>query len=213
MEMQQTMKRLESKLSWVLLVGVVITAVFLLYLAPEEKTLGAGIRAVYVHVALIWTGLAGLVVAGLLGLALLLTGQPRLAAWLPTVGWVGFAFYAAGVIMSAVASKVNWGNIFWQEPRMMVALNNLALTLIVLATNIWLPWPRLRGLFHALLPLVIVWFTRRAPLVLHPQNPIFSSDALGIQLAFLGLFGLTAVVAAWIVWWLKSARRVVEGGD
>ena len=207
------MRRVESKLSWVLLAGVVITAVSLLYLAPEEKTVGSGIRAVYVHVALIWTGLAGLVAAGLLGLALLLTGRPRLAAWLPTVGWVGFAFYAAGVAMSAIASKVNWGNIFWQEPRMMVALNNLALTVLVLALNIWLPWPRLRGLLHALLPLAIVWTTRRAPLVLHPQNPIFSSDALGIQVTFLGLFGLTAVVAAWIVWRLKSARRVAEEGD
>ncbi len=194
------MKRFESKISWAVLAGVVTTAVFLLYLAPEERTLGAGIRAVYVHVAFIWTGLAGLFAAGLLGLALLLTGQPRLVAWLPTVGWVGFAFYAAGVAMSAVASKVNWGNIFWQEPRMVVALNNLALTVVVLAANIWLPWPRLRGLLHTLLPLAIVWTTRRAPLVLHPQNPIFSSDAVGIQLAFLGLFGLTAVVAAWIVW-------------
>lgn len=207
------MKRFESQVSWVVLLGVVITAVFLLYLAPEERTLGAGIRAVYVHVSLIWTGLAGLVVAGLMGLALLITGQPRLAAWLPTVGWVGFAFYAAGVAMSAVASKVNWGNIFWQEPRMMVALNNLALTLLVLALNVWLPWPRLRGLLHAVLPLAIVWSTRRAPLVLHPQNPIFSSEAVGIQAAFLGLFGLTAVIAAWIVWRLKSTRRVGEGGD
>ena len=56
----------------------VVTAVLLL-IAPEEATLGAGIRSVYVHVALIWVGLAGFVVAGLLGMIAgsSLTGLPR----------------------------------------------------------------------------------------------------------------------------------------
>ncbi len=211
MDEKQGMTRWQSKASWLVLGGVLATAVLFLFLAPEERTLGSGIRSVYVHVSLIWTGLAGLIVAGVIGLLVLFTGSPRLAGWMYTVGWVGFGFYAAGVAMSAVASKANWGNIFWQEPRMAAALNGLALAVIVLAANVWIPWPRLRGALQAALPGGIYWFTSRAPLVLHPKNPILTSDSWGIKLAFGGLFLLTAAVATWIVWRAvkKSDSRIV----
>jgi hypothetical protein len=212
MDNKQGLNRWRHQASWLVLGGVVATAVLFLFLAPEERTLGSGIRSVYVHVSLIWTGLAGLIVAGLLGLLLLFTGRPRVAAWMNTVGWVGAGFYAAGVAASAVASRANWGNIFWQEPRMAAAFNGLALVVVVLAANVWIPWPRLRGALQAALPVGIFWFTTNAPLVLHPKNPILTSDSLGIKLAFGGLFLLTAVVAAWIVWRvvMKSGSRVVE---
>ena len=179
-------------------------AAFLLVLAPQESTLGQGIKSVYMHVALTWTGMAGFVVAGLLGLALLATGSQRLAVWMQTLGWVAFGFYAAGIAMSTLASKVNWGNIFWQEPRMMAAFNGLAVATIILAANIWIPWLRLRGALQALLPVIIFWLTYSAPLLLHPRNPITTSDSLGIKLAFGGMFLLMAGVAVWLVWAIRK---------
>ena len=44
-------------------------AALLLWLAPAEQTLGSGITSVYVHVALTWTGMTGLIIAAVLGLA------------------------------------------------------------------------------------------------------------------------------------------------
>jgi len=187
-------------------------AAFLLILAPEESTLGQGIKTVYVHVALTWTGMAGFVVAGLLGLAVLVTGSRRFAAWMQTLGWVAFGFYVAGIAMSALASKVNWGNVFWQEPRFMAAFNGLAVAVIILSANVWIPWLRLRGALQAVLPLIIFWLTYSAPLLLHPRNPIFTSDSLGIKLAFGGMFVLTAGLAVWVAWAVRkrSNSRVVE---
>lgn len=187
-------------------------AVFLLYLAPEESTLGQGIKTVYMHVALTWTGMAGFVLAGLLGLAVLVTGNRRFAAWMQTLGWVAFGFYTAGIAMSALASKVNWGNVFWQEPRMMAAFNSLAVATIIMAVNIWIPWVRIRGALQALLPVIVFWLTYSAPLLLHPRNPISTSDSLGIKLAFGGMFMLTAAIAAWVVWlvWKRSSSRITE---
>ncbi len=199
-DLKQTTKFWRRQWPWLVLSGLLLAVVFVLRLAPEEATLGQGIKTVYIHVALTWTGMAGFVAAGLLGLLVIATGGQRFAAWMQTLGWVGFGFYAAGVAMSALASKVNWGNVFWQEPRMMAALNGLAVAVIVLAANIWIPWVRLRGLLQAILPVIIFWLTASAPLLLHPRNPITTSDSLGIKLAFGGMFLLTAALAVWVVW-------------
>ncbi len=187
-------------LPWLILGGLITAVLFLLYLAPEEATLGTGIRAVYIHVALTWTGMAGFVLAGLIGLAVLFSAQEKWAQLMQTLGWVAFAFYGAGVAMSTIASKVNWGGVFWQEPRMMAAFNSLAVMTIILILNMWVPWVRVRGLLQVTIPLAVVWITNRAPLVLHPRNPIFSSEATSIQFAFIAMFLLFVAIAGWVVW-------------
>ncbi len=190
----------QKPLPWLILGGLLTTAVFFLYLAPQEATLGTGIRSVYVHVALTWTGMAGFVLAGLLGLAVLASGHEKLARWMMVLGWVAYGFYVAGVATSAVASRINWGGVFWQEPRMMAAFNSLAIATIIMVFNLWIPWVRLRGLLQAAIPLLVAWITYNAPLVLHPRNPIFSSESFGIQFAFVGIFLLFFAIAGWIVW-------------
>ena len=187
-------------LPWLILGGLITAVLFLLYLAPEEATLGTGIRTVYIHVALTWTGMAGFILAGLLGLAVLVTGNEKLVRWMQTLGWTAFGFYVAGVAMSAIASRVNWGGIFWQEPRMAAAFKSLAIATIIMVLNMWIPQVRVRGLLQAIIPVVVAWITYTAPKVLHPSNPIFSSEATGIQFAFIGMFLLFAAIAAWIVW-------------
>ena len=189
-----------NPLPWLVLGGLITAVLFLLYLAPEEATLGRGIRTVYIHVALTWTGMAGFILAGLVGLAVLATANEKLARWMQTLGWVAYGFYVAGVAVSALASKVNWGGVFWQEPRMMAAFTSLAVATIIMVVNTWVPWVRVRGLLQAIIPAVIVWIVSNAPLVLHPGNPIFSSEATGIKFAFIGMFLLFAAIAAWIVW-------------
>ncbi len=193
--------KIRSKpLPWLVLGGLITAVIFLLYLAPEEATLGTGIRTVYIHVALTWTGMAGFILAGLLGLAVLVTGNEKLARWMQTLGWTAFGFYVAGVAMSAIASRVNWGGIFWQEPRMAAAFKSLAIATIIMVLNMWIPQVRVRGLLQAIIPVTVAWITYTAPRVLHPTNPIFSSEATGIQFAFIGMFLLFAAIAAWIVW-------------
>jgi len=190
----------QKPLPWLLLSGLLLSVLFLLYLAPEEATLGTGIRAVYIHVSLIWTGMAGLVLAGLLGLGVAVSANEPLARWMQTSSWVAYGFYLGGILMSAVASKVNWGGVFWQEPRMAASLNSLAVATILLTLNTWVPWVRVRGLLQAIVPVLITWITNSAPLVLHPDNPMDAPEATGIRWAFIGLFLLFSAIAAWIIW-------------
>lgn len=190
---------------WWILAGIAAVTAVLLLIAPEEATLGAGIRSVYVHVALIWVGLAGFVVAGLLGLGLLVTGKTTIYPWMRTIGWMGVGFFAAGLAMSAVSSKVNWGAVFWQEPRMRSSSTSLAIAVIVMVAMEWFPWLRLRGALVTAVPIIFFWLTSRTELVLHPSNPIRTSDSVGIQAAFVGLFLLVGLAAGLLVW--RSVKR------
>ncbi len=191
--------------------GIVAAAAVILWLAPEEATLGRGIRSVYVHVALIWVGIAGFMAAGLLGLGLLFTGDERLYPWLRTIGWVGAGFFAAGLAMSAISSQVNWGAVFWQEPRMRSSSTSLAIALIVMAALDWFPWLRLRGALMTAVPLIQFWLNARTNLVLHPDNPIGASDSVGIQATFVELFLLVGLAAGLLVWQVMRRRREEVG--
>lgn len=193
------------------LAGIAVVTAVLLLMAPEEATLGTGIRSVYVHVALIWVGLAGFIVAGLLGIGLLITDYERLYPWLRTIGWIGVGSFAAGLAMSALASRVNWGAVFWQEPRMRSSSTSLAIAVIALVAMEWFPWLRVRGVLMTAVPLIFFWLTARTELVLHPDNPILTSDSVGIQATFAGLFVLVGLAAALLVW--RGVRQgEVDGG-
>ena len=187
---------------------VVLVAAVLVAIAPDEKTLGDGIKVVYVHVALTWTGMTGIVILSLLGLGVLLTGRPSLQDWAQKVGWVALVMFACGFLMSMLAAHIDWGAVFWTEPRLKFGANVIALTLIVQILGGWLTSIRLRGLL-AIVPAVFMTYSvLTTQLVLHPQSPILTSDSRAIQFTFFGLFALFFFGALWSVWqWRRGALK------
>ena len=189
---------------WWIPVALLAGLLLLLLLGPEERTLGGGIRSVYVHVGLIWTGLVGFMVTAVLGMGLLITQKKVWLRWLSPVSWTALGFYAAGVFMSMVASADNWGAVFLQEPRMAASLNGLAVAIILLILGSWQPWLRLRAALSASVIFILLWFNFSAELVLHPQNPITNSEATPIQFTFLFVTTLFVGLAIWIIWLLRK---------
>jgi hypothetical protein len=188
----ESRKATTAVLAAMLLIGVAIVS-----LAPTERTLGSGIRVVYVHVALIWTGILGLGAAGLLGLATAVFPHPALLRWLRAISWVGFGFFVAGTAVSLWAEVVNWGAIFWQEPRTAAILQVVAAGVIVQVAQAWRLNARLLGLLHLALAGFMFW-AMGGELVLHPGDPVGASDAWGIRFTFYGLFALSAGAALWL---------------
>lgn len=195
------------KWAWFLLAALLLLIVLVVWLGPDEQTLGNGIKTVYIHVGLTWAGIAGLGVAALVGLGVLFTANVNWAGWLKTLGWVATVLYGSGILMSMVASKDNWGGVLLQEPRMAAALNGFAIALIVQVLNGWLPWLRLRGLLALLLFSLILWLNGQAELVLHPPNPVRTTESSAIQLTFVSLFFLFTLVGAWLVWFLNDRQK------
>lgn len=196
--------------AWALLALILLAAVVLVFKAPAEQTIGDAIRYVYVHVALTRAGMWGFYLAGLLGLAALATADARVQQWSQVVGWVAFALFVAGGLVSLMAERVTWGGIPWSEPRNVTTLNVTAVAIIVLILNGWLPWLRLRGLLSAALALFVAWVIPRTPLVLHPADPVGTSSSVAIRATFLGLTALAVLLGAWLVW-MWGRREGMQG--
>ncbi len=201
-----------TRLTTAVLLSLSLLAILLIMLAPVERSLGSGIRIVYLHVSLTWVGMAGLLLAGAVGLALLIWPHVRLQQWLRVLSYVAFGFYVVGAVVSLIAEEVNWGAIFWHEPRTASVLQVVAVGVIVHVASSWLPQAaRVQGLLHLALASFMVWATARAELVLHPENPVGLSSSGGIRLGFYGLTALFGVAATWLVLHLKT--REIEGEE
>ncbi len=186
---------------------ILLLAAALVWLAPLEQSLGAGIKVVYLHVALIWTGMTGLTLAGVFGLGVLISGKRTGQAWTQVIGWVAVAFFAGGIGMSMLAAQINWGAIYWDEPRTVAMSRVLAVAVIVFVVTGWPLAERFKGLLSAGVAAFLAWSVFATPLVLHPENPIRTSPSLLIQFSFFGLFALTSLTAGWLVLYLHGHMR------
>lgn len=181
------------------LIALLIAALIVVF-SPEERTLGDGIRSVYVHVPFSVVGRLALTLVGLLGAIVLLTRSLRVYRVAQATGWVGLMALGIGFCVSLYSSYDNWGAVYWGEPRTLAVMQSLAVALIALVLNSWSPPLRIRGLLHLLLAAGMTWLLNRAELVLHPENPITTSDATGIQVTFGALILLCLSSAVWMVW-------------
>ncbi len=176
----------------------------LIVIAPEEKTLGTGIKVVYVHVAMIWTGMAGFLLTALFGIWVALRPSKGALQWTHAIARVSFLMFTGGALLSLVAARVNWGGVFLSEPRMLATTQLIALMLIVLVTTHWLKSIRLKGVLYTLPFVYMLTTVLGVELVLHPESPVVVSSAAPIQLTFFALFALFSLLALWLVWVLKS---------
>ena len=172
-------------------------------LAPTERTLGGGIRAVYVHVALTWTGMSAMTLLGLWGLVMTAAPTRVRAASARRLGWVGVGFLSGGVATSFLAASINWGGVFWAEPRTEAMLRVISVALIAQVLAGWADSTRLRGALYAVPALLLTWSVLATPLVLHPENAARASPEPAIRATFLAAYVLSVMAA----WWLVAYRR------
>lgn len=187
------------------LVCIVLLAVLVALLAPRERTLGSGIRSVYLHVSATWAGLSGFFLLGALGLVLLFWPNRRLGAWVRSIGWAAVMLFAVGYVLSLVAARVNWGGVLWQEPRVRVSFEILIGAAAVLMANLTALDQRWKGVLWVVLITFASWRLQSTQMYFHPEAPIRTSPSLAIKLSFYGLFVLALMAGASIVALMHSA--------
>jgi len=210
-------KIIKSPLLWfvVCVIGIAVLAFF----GPEEKSLGANVRIVYLHGAWVLTAEIAFIAAGLAGLAGLLglLGLPALASrtdmfhrWSRALGWTGIFFWVTYLPLSLWAMQANWSGLFLAEPRFRLALT-FAVVGVLLQVGLWLihkPWLTSTANLAFIISLRLVFAS--AEYIMHPPpSPIFSSGLLNIQLFFIGLNLLTLVAAYFLtrIFLSRSAAR------
>jgi len=195
---------INRRATWIGLAILVLIAGVILAFAPEERELGSGIKSVYVHVAMTWTGMTGFVIAGVCGLVSSITNRSSLQRWATTTIWISLAFFTLGLFMSVIAAGINWGAVFWQEPRTSMVLQVLAYGLIVQGINTWPIPERLKGVLDFLLAVILMVLIFSTPLVLHPQNAARTANSMAIRFTFYSLYAICMAAGALIVARIRS---------
>lgn len=188
------MPRLKSPLT--LFVASVIVIALLALFGPEERSLGASVRIVYLHGAWVLAAELAFIAAGLAGLIALITRQERFHRWSAALGRTGIFFWVTYLPLSLWAMQSNWNGLFLSEPRFRLAAI-FAVTGVLLQVGLWLiniDW--LTSLANlAFIVLLRVIFSTAENIMHPPPSPIFNSGNYTIIGFFIALIMLTLVAA------------------
>lgn len=194
-----------SPLLWFFLCLLLIA--FITLISPQEKSLGASVRIVYLHGAWVLAAEAALFAAaltGLLGLALRREGLHR---WSAALGRAGMAFWITYLPLSLWAMQANWNGLFLAEPRFRLALT-FAVTGLLLQIGLWIlqrDW--LTSLANLLFFAILRAAFSSASYVMHPPpSPIFNSGLWNVIAFFLALNLLACLAAYWLTRWFLNRR-------
>ncbi len=177
--------------SFLLIVGAIA---LLTFLGPEEKSLGANVRIVYLHGAWVMAAEVAFIAAALAGLLGLLLRREIFHACSAALGRTGIVFWLTYLPLSLVAMQANWNGLFLAEPRFRVAMI-FAVTGVLLQGGLWLfniSWLTSFANILYIIALRVVFAT--AQNVMHPPpSPIFNSGLWNVIIFFVALN-----ILAWI---------------
>jgi hypothetical protein len=186
------MSRFDSPLTlfFVTLIVIALLALF----GPEEQSLGANVRIVYLHGAWVLTAELAFLVAGLSGLMALITRREVFHKWSAALGRTGIVFWVTYLPLSLWAMQSNWNGLFLSEPRFRLAAI-FAVTGVLLQMGLWLintDW--ITSLMNLLFIVVLRVAFSTAENIMHPPpSPIFNSGNFAIIGFFVALILLSLV--------------------
>lgn len=188
------MSKLKSPLS-LFLVSVILIALLALF-GPEEQTLGANVRVVYLHGAWVLAAELAFIAAGLAGLTALVTKRGQFHNWSAALGRTGIFFWVTYLPLSLWAMQTNWNGLFLAEPRFRLALI-FAVTGVLLQLGLWLVnMDLVTSLANVIFIVVLRLVFAGADNVMHPPpSPIFNSGNFAIIGFFLALILLSLLAA------------------
>lgn len=175
--------------------SIIVIALLALF-GPEEKSLGASVRIVYLHGAWVLAAELAFIAAAIAGLIALITRRTSFHRWSAALGRTGIFFWLTYLPLSLWAMQSNWNGLFLSEPRFRLAAI-FAVTGILLQVGLWimdLDW--LTSAANIVFIIVLRVIFASAENVMHPPpSPIFNSGNFVIIGFFLALILLTLVAA------------------
>jgi hypothetical protein len=189
----QSLAHLSTRNLWI---GLLLTALaigLVASLAPLERTLGERARLVYFHGAWVWAGKIAFGAAAATGLVGLIRRNTIWQHASLALGRTGMVFWLTYLPLSLYVQQVNWGGIFWDEPRWRVPLMFGIAGLLLQIGLALMEDLRLVSLANLIFGAALWWFLGNIQNVLHPDSPILQSNATDIQVFFAVLLGLSIV--------------------
>jgi hypothetical protein len=178
--------------------SVLAIAVLALF-GPEEQSLGANVRIVYLHGAWVLTAEIVFLAAALAGLAGLVTRRDLFHNWSAALGRTGIIFWVSYLPLSMLAMQSNWNGLFLAEPRFRLAVT-FAVVGTLLQVGLWMMSNKLMtSVANIAYIIVLRAIFASASNVMHPPpSPIFNSGNYVI-IGFFVALNLLAWVAAYFL--------------
>jgi hypothetical protein len=197
------MSRPKSPFLWFIV--IVLAIAVLTVLGPEEKSLGANARIVYLHGAWVLTALVAFIAAGFMGLTGLLTRRLGAHLWSQALARTAIVFWITYLPLSLWAMQTNWNGLFLAEPRFRVAIIYAAAGFGLQIGLSLINRPAWTSLVNLAFAVALVYVLETTGNVLHPPpSPIFGSGIASIEIFFI-LMNLLTLFAAYQLtrWWLS----------
>ena len=170
---------------------------------PPEQTLGNVIKVVFLHGALVQTGLVAFTVAGLLGLAYLARNGESLYQWCLAAQKTAVIVWVAYALSSMTATYLAWGvAIAWDEPRVQASAKVLGACLAFLPSTLFGNHRRFTAVINVMMAALAWGLIKSAIIVRHPFNPIGSSDSATLKWFFVAVFAVVLTMAIQLARWL-----------
>ncbi len=188
------MSKLKSPLT-LFFITVIVIAV-LAFFGPEEKSLGANVRIVYLHGAWVLSAELAFVAAAIAGIIAFITRRGMFHRWSAALGRTGIIFWVTYLPLSLWAMESNWNGLFLSEPRFRLAVI-FAVTGVLLQVGLWIintNWITSTANILFIVVLRIV-FSSASNIMHPPPSPIFNSGNYAIIAFFLALIALTLLAA------------------
>jgi hypothetical protein len=180
----------------ILFLSTVIVIALLALFGPEERSLGANVRIVYLHGAWVLAAELAFVAAALAGVIAFITKRDAFHDWSAALGRTGIFFWLTYLPLSLWAMQSNWNGLFLAEPRFRLALI-FAVTGVLLQVGLWIMntnWITSAANILFIVVLRVIFST--ASNVMHPPpSPIFNSGNFVIIGFFVALIALTLLAA------------------
>jgi hypothetical protein len=201
------MPRFKSPL--ILFIATLIVIALLAFFGPEEQSLGANVRIVYLHGAWVLTAELAFIAAGFAGLIGLITRRQTFHEWSAALGRTGILFWITYLPLSLWAMETNWNGLFLAEPRFRLALI-FAVTGLLLQAGLWfmgVDW--ITSLANLLFIVVLRVVFSTAQNIMHPPpSPIFGSGNYIIIGFFLSMIFLTLLAAYFLTRWFMGLKKL-----
>lgn len=207
------MTKLKSPLLYFFI--TVLAIALLTFLGPEEKSLGANVRIVYLHGAWVLAAQVAFIAAAVAGLLGLVLRRELFHAWSAALGRTGIIFWVTYLPLSMFAMQSNWNGLFLAEPRFRLAMI-FAVTGILLQVGLWLfgiPWLTSLANIAYIITLRVIFAS--AQNIMHPPpSPIFSSGLWNVIAFFVGLnilaWGAGYFLTRWFLGFSESKSQQVS---
>lgn len=180
-----------------------------LWLIPPEQTLGAVIKVIFLHGALVRVALLAFAAAGVLSLGFLLTQQARWYAWAMAAQQGAVLLWIVYALTSSISTWLSWGEwIAWDEPRVRASVHVLWFSSACLLLVMWMGNRHFAAVVNLIVTGVTWTLIRGASIIRHPFDPIGTSGSNTYEVLYWIMVAALLLLAGLLVRWLQRRELV-----